>query len=227
MAIVTVVAFEIPDILFPREVGSWGGYWISLVTNSIGQSDGGQTVAHWSSWNQLNQSIAGTITRLFSYASPSNIDGVNVCIAELEPSTIKRIILVARILIIGILVVAIHKPSNTPIVIRRFSEGALVVCGMLLLSPMSSKAHFFLLLLPAAIMVRFYLWEQKDKLVALLLIGMFVYGTLTSKGLIGKEGGRAILATGSVTWCTLLAMLGTWRVMWLQSSSVSSLSNTQ
>jgi hypothetical protein len=98
---------------------------------------------------------------------------------------------------------------------------------MLLLSPMSSKAHFFILILPAAIMIRFYLWEQKDKLIALLLIAMFLYGTMTTKGLLGKEAGRAVLATGSVTWCTLLAMLGTWRVMWLHSSSVSSESKKQ
>ncbi len=227
MAIVTIIAFEIPDILFPREVGTWGGYWISLVTNSLNLSDGAHNVVHWSSWNQLNQSAAGTITRLFSYSNPSNIDGVNVCIAELQPSTIKSIILVSRILIVGVLVAAICKPSKTPIVIRRFSEGALIICGMLLLSPMSSKAHFFILILPAAIMIRFYLWEQKDKLIALLLIAMFLYGTMTTKGLLGKEAGRAVLATGSVTWCTLLAMLGTWRVMWLHSSSVSSESKKQ
>jgi hypothetical protein len=223
MAIVTIIAFELPDIFFAKDSGSWGGHWIALVTNSLNQGSEAQTVVHWSSWNQLNQSVAGTVTRLFSYSSSSNIDGVNVCIVELQPFTIKIFITVARLFVVGILVLAMYKPSKTPLAIRRFSEGALIVCGMLLISPMSSKAHFFLLLLPAAIMIRFYLWEQKDKLVACSLIAMFVFGTLTSKGLIGKEAGRFILATGSVTWCTVLAMLGTWRVMWLrQSSSVSS-----
>jgi hypothetical protein len=154
---------------------------------------------------------------------------VHVCIAELPQSTIRILIFIARLLVFGILVLALYKPSKSPIAIRRFSEGAILVCGMLLLSPMSSKAHFFILLLPVAIMIRFYLWEKKDKLVVTALIGMFLIGSLTSKGILGKEAGRFILATGSVTWCTVLAMLGTWRVMWLRQSSSdsSSLSNRQ
>jgi len=229
MFVVTIIAFELPDIFFARDSGSWGGYWISLVMNSLTHGSEGQVVTHWSSWNQLNQSLAGTITRLFSYASPSNIDGVHVCIAELPQSTIRILIFIARLLVFGILVLALYKPSKSPIAIRRFSEGAILVCGMLLLSPMSSKAHFFILLLPVAIMIRFYLWEKKDKLVVTALIGMFLIGSLTSKGILGKEAGRFILATGSVTWCTVLAMLGTWRVMWLRQSSSdsSSLSNRQ
>jgi hypothetical protein len=93
---------------------------------------------------------------------------------------------------------------------------------------MSSKAHFFLLLLPAVVMVRTYIWEKRDWVLTIIFISMFVYGTLTVKDLIGTDAGHAVLATGSVTWCTLLAMLGTWRVMRLsknmpqESSSVSS-----
>ena len=51
---------------------------------------------------------------------------------------------------------------------------------------------------------------------------MFFYGTLTVKDLIGTHVGHAVLATGSVTWCTLLAMFGTWRVMCLTHSSSDS-----
>jgi hypothetical protein len=92
---------------------------------------------------------------------------------------------------------------------------------MLLLSPMSSKAHFFLLLLPGVVMARFYLWERRDWILTLIFIIMFLYGTLTVKDLVGTYVGHAVLATGSVTWCTLLAMLGTWRVMLLSQESIS------
>ena len=54
---------------------------------------------------------------------------------------------------------------------------------------------------------------------------MFFYGTLTVKDLVGTTIGHAALATGSVTWCTLLAMLGTWRVMRLPHSSSDSSSS--
>ncbi|MDP7004831.1 MAG: glycosyltransferase family 87 protein [Phycisphaerales bacterium] len=214
MAIVTVVAFELPDIFFPRDVGSWSGYWFSIVTNSLNQVDGTVRVGNWTNWNQLNQSLAGTITRLFSEPPSWNNDAVGVCIIELSQRSIKLLVLISRLVVFGIIVLALYRPVKSPTPLRRFCEGSMIVCGMLLISPMSSKAHFFVLLLPATIMVRYYLWEYRDKLIATILIIMFFYGTLSTKGFIGNVAGHAVLETGSVTWCTLLAMLGTWRVMY-------------
>jgi hypothetical protein len=222
MGIVTVIVFKIPDYLFAKDVGSWSGYWFSLVTNSLNQVEGTTKVANWTIWNQLNQSLAGTIVRLFSTPTLSNKDAVDIHLTLLQPPTIKWIIFASRVAILGILVAALYKRPRVPMKMRRFCEGAMLVCGMLLLSPMSSKAHFFLLLLPASLMVRFFIWEHRDRIIGSILIVMFVYGTLTVKDLIGKEAGHAVLATGSVTWCTLLAMLGTWRVMWVHQSSVDS-----
>ncbi|MBC8309649.1 MAG: DUF2029 domain-containing protein [Planctomycetes bacterium] len=222
MGIVTVIVFKIPDYLFTKNVGSWSGYWFSLVTNSLNQVEGTTKVSNWTVWNQLNQSLAGTIVRLFSTPTISNKDAVDIHLIVLQPQTIKWIIFVSRVAILGILVAALYKRPQVPMKMRRFCEGAMIVCGMLLLSPMSSKAHFFLLLLPAVLMVRFFIWEHRDWIIGSILIVMFVYGTLSVKDLIGKEAGHAVLATGSVTWCTLLAMLGTWRVMWVHQSSLDS-----
>ncbi len=219
MGVVTVIAFKIPDLLFHKNVGSWSGSWISLVTNSLNQVEGTTRIGNWTLWNQLNQSLAGTIVRLFSTPTLSNKDAVDVHLIVLQPSTIKGIIFVSRVAILGILVAALYKRPTVPMKMRRFCEGAMLVCGMLLLSPMSSKAHFFLLLLPAVLMARFFIWEHRDWIIGSILFMMFVYGTLSVKGLIGNEAGHTILATGSVTWCTLLAMLGTWRVMWVHQSS--------
>ena len=223
MSIAVVIAFFLPDFLFPRDSGTWTGYWFSLVLSSLHLFEGTNGVVHWSTWNQLNQSISGTIERLFSFPADPNKDAIDVSILTLSPSTISYITGFARVLILGVLFSAFYKPSNTPLVYRRFCEGALLVCAMLLLSPMSSKAHFFLLLLPASVMVRYYMWEKRDWILSGIFITMFLYGTLTVKDLVGTHIGHAVLATGSVTWCTLLAMLGTWRVMWLtQDFSVSS-----
>jgi hypothetical protein len=228
MAVVTVVAFLVPDILFPRADSSWAGYWFSVVTNSLHVTDGKNAVQHWSTWNQLNQSLSGTIERLFSFPEHPDKDAVDVRITTLTSGTISIITLFARAMILGAVCIAFLQPSKAPVVFRRFCEGALLVSAMLLLSPMSSKAHFFLLLLPAVVMVRTYIWEKRDWVLTIIFISMFVYGTLTVKDLIGTDAGHAVLATGSVTWCTLLAMLGTWRVMRLsknmpqESSSVSS-----
>ncbi len=223
MVIAMIIAFFIPDVFFPRDSGTWAGHWFSLVLNSLHITDGANSVVHWSTWNQLNQSISGTIERLFSFPLNPGKDAIDVHIMSLSTQTISILVNTIRLGVIGILFLAMYKPSSSPIVFRRFCEGALLVCAMLLLSPMSSKAHFFLLILPAAVMVQFYLWEKKDWIITGIFIIMFLYGTLTVKDLVGTHIGHAVLATGSVTWCTFLAMLGTWRVMWLaQSSSDSS-----
>ena len=229
MSAVTVIAFRLPDIFLPRESGSWAGYWFSLVLSSLHVTDGANGVVHWTTWNQLNQSISGTIERLFSFPLNPNKDAVDVRIMTLSSSSISIVTNIVRLAIVFVLVLALYKPTKAPIVFRRFCEGALLSCGMLLLSPMSSKAHFFLMLLPAVVMVRFYLWENRDWVLTTIFVVMFFYGTLTVKDLVGTQIGHAVLATGSVTWCTLLAMLGTWRVMWLTQdpSSESSFSKMQ
>jgi hypothetical protein len=222
MSIVMVIAFFLPNILFPRDTGTWTGYWFSLVLNSLQITDGSQGVVHWSTWNQLNQSISGTVERLFSFPIHPNEDAVDIRIMTLSSQAISIITNSLRIVVLGVLFVALYVPSKQPIVFRRFCEGSLLVCAMLLLSPMSSKAHFFLLLLPGCVMMRFWMWEKKDWMLTCIFILMFFYGTLTVKDLIGTHVGHAVLATGSVTWCTLLAMFGTWRVMCLTHSSSDS-----
>ena len=57
MAIATCIAFVLPDLFFPRDHGTWSGYWFSLVSNSLHLTDGNNVVDNWSKWNQLNQSI--------------------------------------------------------------------------------------------------------------------------------------------------------------------------
>jgi len=225
MFIVMVIAFFLPNVLFPRDGGTWTEHWFSLVFNSLQITDGTNGVVHWSTWNQLNQSISGTVERLFSYPPQPNKDAVDVRIMTLSSQAIYIITNMARIGVMGVLFFALYKPSNQPLIFRRFCEGAILVCAMLLLSPMSSKAHFFLLLLPGCVMMRFWMWEKKDWILTSIFIIMFFYGTLTVKDLVGTTIGHAALATGSVTWCTLLAMLGTWRVMRLPHSSSDSSSS--
>ena len=162
MSIVMVIAFFLPNILFPRDTGTWTGYWFSLVLNSLQITDGSHGVVHWSTWNQLNQSISGTVERLFSFPIHPNEDAVDIRIMTLSSQAISIITNSLRIVVLGVLFVALYVPSKQPIVFRRFCEGSLLVCAMLLLSPMSSKAHFFLLLLPGCVMMRFWMWEKKD-----------------------------------------------------------------
>jgi hypothetical protein len=82
---------------------------------------------------------------------------------------------------------------------------------MVLLSPMSSKSHFAVLLVPLAAALVVWLRVRRDLLLTVLLVGVFVLGTLLTKGLLGSKLGNVTLAYGSVTWTAFLALLAAMR----------------
>ena len=107
--------------------------------------------------------------------------------------------------------VAILKRTDARFV--HFAQFGAVVCGMVLLSPMSSKAHFCVLLLPVAVCVHDALIHRGRVSIAALAT-VFVIGTLTSKDLIGRELGNQLLAMGTVTWLTVTLLCAmTWHAL--------------
>lgn len=81
-------------------------------------------------------------------------------------------------------------------------------CAMLLLSPISSKSHFGLLIVPLSFCVIELVRDPRRLVIELHLALIFVLGTLTSKGLLGKDLGNLVLAYGTITWMTLLTLTG-------------------
>ena len=81
---------------------------------------------------------------------------------------------------------------------------------MLLLSPMSSKAHYVALLLPCFVMTRAFVEKRLNwKLWLPLLV---VLGPLTAKGITGKTLGDLMLAWGFPTWFALVLLVAMWRL---------------
>jgi hypothetical protein len=98
-------------------------------------------------------------------------------------------------------------------------EVAAFACGMVLLSPQSSKSHFCVWILPVAFVVNHLVRTRRDWLAILLFVAALALG-LTSKGLLGKASANVVLAYGSVAGSTLLLLLATVRC--LQQSRVTS-----
>ncbi len=90
---------------------------------------------------------------------------------------------------------------------RHWGTGAVVVCGMLLLSPMSSKQHFCVLLLPITYCAAHCFFVRRTWLTVGALAVTFLFGTLTAKHLIGRDWGHRVLAAGSLTWITLALLV--------------------
>jgi hypothetical protein len=92
------------------------------------------------------------------------------------------------------------------------AEAAAVVCLMLLLSPMSSKAHYVVVLLPSLFIARAVI-ERRSRWLSWLLVPLVICGPLTTKGLIGKSLGDLTLFCGLPTWYAILSLVGMWMVL--------------
>ena len=88
---------------------------------------------------------------------------------------------------------------------------AALVCLMLLLSPMSSKAHYVFLWLPSLWFARHCVTFPSRTSLALCTL-LLVTGPLSTKGLVGKHWGDTLLAWGLPTWFVLIQLASLWRL---------------
>ena len=86
-------------------------------------------------------------------------------------------------------------------------EASMILCAMLLLSPMSSKAHFGILILPAFCLAR--VLESRQKALAIFFLAIpLLMGILLNKDLSGANIYTLLLWVAGVTWSTISLFLG-------------------
>jgi hypothetical protein len=96
-------------------------------------------------------------------------------------------------------------------------DASVILISMLLLSPVSSKSHFVVLLLPHMAIVAYLIRHREARrAVVPLLCASFVLNTLTSKLFLGRELSNQMLTSGCITLGTLL-LLAAVAVVVLQS----------
>ena len=208
-----VAATLLADLLLPRAGGGlWVQAWIDTFVAKVDPGRAAQAEGAWSAGAILNQSLSGTLTRLTTPMAPAPPWVFDVALGDPPEPVRKGILLGAQLLVLALIAFVTWPPlwRHMPRVAQpgqRLGEAGMVLCGMVLLSPMSSKSHFDVLLVPFAFVVGDWLWRRTDVVVAILLAGAFVGGTLTAKGLVDRELGNLLLAYGSVTWTAVLALL--------------------
>jgi Glycosyltransferase family 87 len=198
------VATLLPDLLFPRTDGQlWVIQWLRTFVFHLkpgGPADAGP----WAADSILNQSLAGTLHRLF--ATPGAL------LVDAGAAGSRGIVCAGLLGVLALTAIAQRSlPASTAPAdgaAFRFGQAAAIVCGMVLLSPMSSKAHFCVVLLPIAYCVQQVLLHRSRAQMAMLAL-FGVINTASSKDLIGKAVGDWVLAFGPVTWATLLALIAT------------------
>lgn len=215
----------LPDLLWPAADGrSWLVSWYEVNLRGLQVGGTAEAPGAWGSHSVLNQGLSGTLTRLFS-APPPDADRFavqGVVLVELPKLALRIVTLVTQLGVLALIAFGVRRAgtlvrgaTDGAVAQDRFglAECALVACGMVLLSPQSSKAHFCIWLLPAALLAERLLRGPRDPLLWLLVGCGLLLDPFASKGLLGRELGNLVLAAGNVTWCTVLLLLATLRVL--------------
>ncbi|MCA8943702.1 MAG: DUF2029 domain-containing protein [Planctomycetes bacterium] len=199
----------VPDVLFPRTDGRlWLVAWFEIMVSGIGLGDSAQRAGVWHPASILNQSLSGTIYRLTTHVEPE-LRVLDIAPIHLGDGARKTVTMLGQLAVAALIgFVSLRRvEADDERRLHRLGLAGCVACGMVLLSPMSSKSHFCVLLLPVAYCLVRCIGGPKDRVLAALLWAVFALGTLTTKGVLGRSMGELALAYGAVTWATVVLLL--------------------
>lgn len=201
----------LPDLVAsPSGGGTWLGHWVTRIVLPTQRLD--QALGTWGSELVYNQSLGGTTQRLLNTALERR-DG-KVAVVErprFDPSTVKIVYAVLLGLMLLVSVVVAARASPVPIgaaqVPPAVFEFGIVITLILLMSPMSSPAHFGTLVLPGLCLAR-VAFIDRDRTVAALVTASAAIAVLANLDLVGRTVYMALLWSGCLTASTLLLWLG-------------------
>ena len=194
-AALCVLVSVLPDLLFtPKQGGAFLLTWVQDVV--VGGLLGTSSEAYYpllKEVNHLNQSLKAFVSAIVHGLGP-------------EAAARTRVLVYLAYLLYAAAAIWV-------LVLAARVEGAIVwgasivLLSMLMLSPMSSKSHFVILLLPHMAIVAYLIRYREAWRAALpLLIASFALNTLTSRALLGRDLANKMLSLGCITVGTLLLL---------------------
>ncbi|HEX7379247.1 MAG TPA: glycosyltransferase family 87 protein [Pirellulales bacterium] len=221
MALIAVFVNRLPDYFWPLPNGaSYLGDWIGTCLLKLGQS----TPGVWDSDVLLNQSLSGLVNRLAQSGIPlstAQLPSVWTMFSSTATSAIRWLTYGSGLGLLAITALSFGRPGRAAAVpaltggapapwasLKTPLELAAVLCLMLLLSPMSSKAHYVILLLPCLFVSRAAIEKRLDW--RLWLPPLILLGPLTAKGITGKPLGDLMLAWGFPTLFAAVLLAALW-----------------
>ncbi len=234
-ALIVAVALGVnvvPDLLWRQASGSlrlaeWCNAYLEPVARMPGEWDSSSLL--------LNQSLAGMLRRYVTLGFPLTERGLQAANDALDPhaaetSGFRWTVYGMCLALLVVTLLGLAPPwssapprgtaarAGEPPERGRFAlECGAVFCLMLLLSPMTSKDHYVVLVLPSLIVARAAI-ERRAGWLAVVLAGLFITGPLTAKDLIGKGLADLTLAWGMPTWFVVLELAALLHLLGLRAA---------
>ena len=168
----------------------------------------------WGSEIIYNQSLAGSGKRFTQTHLEKNEGKYSVIIENDDTQSSKVKIALLCLVLLGTIISLFcwGLPGNlnlsTTFGTSQFAlEVSMILCAMLLLSPMSSKAHFGILILPAFCIARMLESPKRIIIFVFLAIPLFM-GVFLNKDLSGANIYTLLLWGAGATWSTILLFFG-------------------
>ena len=222
----------LPDLVFPQSSGqSHLTQWVhTFLTDAARKAPG-----TWHSDMVLNQSISGFFNRLVRHCYGWPINHPGFVIPGIAAVVVRILTYSTALVLMAVTAWRFGRPFRPLATVpeaaarpldwdklRTPVETASLFCLMLLLSPMSSKAHYVILVLPVMMIARRML-EHPTRAMWALFATLMVCGPLTTKGLLGGSLGELMLAFGVPTWFVVITLAAMWRTLAVCDSAAARL----
>ena len=185
----------LPDVFFTPSKSS-SGYFVTWVHDMVGglfiKNPAIYRPRQWDSANPLNESLRSLVTHLTTGSSWSA-----------HASTILNVVYLGYLSVMGALLIRSGKMARSFVL-----DGSVLLISMLMLSPMSSKSHFIVLMLPYMLLSAYVIKEERFRwLGGIVLAVSFALNSLTAKQIMGRPLSEIFLSSGCITIGTLILLV--------------------
>jgi hypothetical protein len=191
----------LPDLFFTPEGGSHG-YFITWLRDIAGgplkTPEPGQ-FRFWIGANIHNHSLQGIITRMFEEGNAS---------PYFRPALGLAVLVLCGV--VGLILLKSMRHRDPPAI-----DGSALVIAMVMLSPMSSRSHFIILLLPYTVLAAAWLKEPATRpLGTVVLLASFILATATGNDLVGRAVTEWAYLHGFLAWGTMVLLVYLLALVW-------------
>ena len=211
LALVTVALAlnYVPDVLWPQPSGrSYFRQWVDVSLAPVRSGTPGE----WFADRLRNQSIAGLVGRLGTFGfvtSTAQVADEPPPITPERARTIKLVVYGIGLLLLGITLWRFGWPK--PDRSQFAAECAAVLCLMLLVSPMTSKSHLCILVLPLFLIAREIIQRRTTGWIAFGVL-LTLLGPLASRDVIGRQLADLTMAWGLPVVFVFLNLAAMWKL---------------